>query len=124
MEADIDLSSGIPPDKADNDELNGVNVIEKNSVTDIKENSSASPDNSPKTSEVSLLAEGIKGITIKTRTSVVKEPARNKCNYVFCDVEEGEVIVCGECSAAVHFKCSKLPAYQLHRFLSANNYRK
>ena len=116
MKGDTDISCDIPPDKADTNE--------KKSVTDIEEYSPTSPDNSRKTSEVSLLAEGIKGITITTRSSIVKAPNRNKCNYVFCDVVEGEVKVCGESSAAVQFKCSKLPAYQLHRFISAKNYRK
>ena len=118
MEGDIDLSSDVSPDKSQNGIVDAdINVMEKTSATS-KEGKN--------TSEVSLLAEGFKGMTIKIKpiVSIANASTKKCCNHPLCDTENKDVIVCGECSTSVHFKCSKLPAYQIHRFLTAKNYRK
>ena len=98
--------------------------IERNVDMSYRDNSSSLLKDDNSGSELSVIAEGIKQIAIKPCSSAAKDSAKNKCNYEFCNVIGEEMIICGECSVAVHFKCSKLPAYQIHRFLTARNYRK
>ena len=48
----------------------------------------------------------------------------NTCNNPSCSVDGIDVLTCGECGSNVHFECSRLPGYQIHRFLIASRYRK
>ena len=105
------------------DEDGAIN-LNKAGITGAEIISAASGDEK-KTSEISLLAEGISKImTTNVLPSIAKAPTKSTCNYPFCDTVNGDVLVCGECSAGVHYKCSKLPAYQIRRFVTARNYRK
>ena len=112
MEGDINMSSDIPPNKSE--------FLPQNSTVD---NDNTTTEN---ISEVGLLAEEVArtDMTIRTYVSISKASTTKACNYPLCDTENGDVIVCGDCLAGVHFKCSKLPAYQIHRFLTTKNYRK
>ena len=112
MEGDINMPSDIPPNKS----------------ISLPQNSTVDSDNTTteNISEVSLLAEELArtDMTIRTYVSISKASTTKACNYPLCDTENGDVIVCGDCLAGVHFKCSKLPAYQIHRFITTKNYRK
>ena len=111
MDGDTNLSSDIPPDKPEN------NLATDNAVE-------VSPYSNQKTSEVSILASNFNQLTIKSKkvatTICCNNPQRESPHK---DKDDG-VIVCSECFAILHYKCTKLPAYQLHRFLTARNYRK
>ena len=118
MEDDINLSSDIRPDKSEQRNSTDEHVIERNVDMSYRDNSSSLLKDDDRCSELSVIAKGIKQIAIKPCSSDAKDANE------FHDVIGDEAIICGECSVAVHFKCSKLPAYQIHRFLTARNYRK
>ena len=112
MEGDINMPSDIPPNKS----------------ISLSQNSTVDSDNTTTENirEVSLLAEELArtDMTIRTYVSISKASTTEACNYPLCDTANGDVIVCGDCLAGVHFKCSKLPAYQIHRFITTKNYGK
>ena len=117
MDSDTDISSDIPPDKENH------SPVDEDDVT--IQISKDSAETTKSTSEVSLLGTRLKQLEITSSgTSIVKRTKKISCKYPLCKDVSSKVIVCGECSANIHYKCSKLPAYQLHRFLTARNYRK
>ena len=53
-----------------------------------------------------------------------KKNSPQGCNRLNCVINGSETIRCGQCNANVHYECTRLPGYQIHRFLTASHYRK
>ena len=115
MESDANLSCDIPPDKClSSSDSSNENISFENQL-----------ERGENTSEGSVLDGNPGVIKFKPRTYSAKRSNKVGCNISKCNANEcDDTIVCGECDANIHYRCSKLPAYQLHRFLTARNYRK
>ena len=114
MASDTELDSDIPPDKTTD-------------ITCSDDNTDSSTECLPSafqnTSEVSLLASNLKVLTIKSSIKSITKFTKADCNYANCATKDESIIVCGECNSSIHYKCTQLPPYQLHRFVTPKNYR-
>ena len=127
MEEDANLSGDIPPDKLRDSVCVGVDlpVVYSPSIAN-----RGTTNNTPGelythgTSNVSFSNDTHKELTIKKRNSNAKHLLKTGCNDSKCNTSSNDALVCGECSANVHYECSRLPGYQIHTFLTAKNYRK
>ena len=127
MEEDENLSGDIPPDKLRDSVCVDVDlsVVYSPSI-----DTCGTTNNTPGelythgTSNVSFSNDTHKELTIKKWNSNAKHLLKSGCNVSKCNTSSNDALVCGECSANVHYECSRLPGYQIHRFLTAKNYRK
>ena len=120
MVSTTDILRDIPPDKIDQ-----TCTDPSTGGLDQSQNYEKPSEVFGKVNEVNILEDTFGNLTIKSSTSVELAKKKFGCNFANCDIQKGDsVIKCGECSSRVHYKCSRLPGYQLHRFLTARNYRK
>ncbi len=53
----------------------------------------------------------------------LKKSNKKGCNKPKCNIQDSETLVCNTCNANVHFECTRLPGYQLHKFIHVSRYR-
>ena len=52
-----------------------------------------------------------------------KKSNKKGCNKPKCSTQDSETLVCNTCNANVHFECTRLPGYQIHKFIHVSRYR-
>ena len=104
MESDANLSCDIPPDKClSSSDSSNENISFENQL-----------ERGENTSEGSVLDGNPGVIKFKPRTYSAKRSNKVGCNIPKCNANEGDdTIVCGECDANIHYRCSKLSAAQV-----------